>query len=270
MPVLCSDQSLGRQVAITCQYYYAGQDHEAWERSLERAATMAVSLGFSHVQYLHATGGVDASVWRDPTECKQVTGWRPTYRCEGGEAHYSYRSSYVTTHFALLTADDATARAADPLVPPERRPIDARRHLTERLNAQPSAGPARKDVPIPLDTATGVSTTVLPPGDPTPARVTAADSAAPSRSESVPAALLPKFRKCIAEALQRHPGLVGTVVLEPGIGADGAVTRVRVVEEIPTDRALTACLSMHLAGVTFPPQPSEAAGRPITIKVPGT
>lgn len=145
MPVVCSELPQGREVAVTCQYYFREQYQEAWDRSVERAAMVAVSLGLSHVQYLHSIGGVDAVPSRSAVECQRVWSWQTKYRCEGGETSYSYRSSYATTHFALLTADEAAARGNDPLVPPERRPIDARQLLTERGFGAPSSAPGSNE-----------------------------------------------------------------------------------------------------------------------------
>jgi hypothetical protein len=50
----------------------------------------------------------------------------------------------MTTSFVFLSASDASARSNDPLVPRERRPIDARQHAAPHATATtpPSRPPA--------------------------------------------------------------------------------------------------------------------------------
>jgi hypothetical protein len=54
----------------------------------------------------------------------------------------------AVTRFMLLTPDEAAARATDPLIPAERRPIDARAALTAHVPAPaPGAGPGPRPGP---------------------------------------------------------------------------------------------------------------------------
>jgi hypothetical protein len=132
-PVVCTEQPGAREATITCRYYADEQIREAWERSVSQASTIAVSLGCSHVQWLSSDRRRETAPSKAFTHCWGGTVWR---KCETEEEPPQTTALLVVTRFVFLTADEAAARAADPLVPAERRPIDARAALGQRAPAR--------------------------------------------------------------------------------------------------------------------------------------
>jgi len=137
-PVVCTEQPLSREVAITCRYYHDWQQQEVWGRSVRQASVVAVSLGFTHAQWLASETRPETVKSTTPVDCRASPAWGgPRYNCYGGNVVEQAVSFLAITRFGLLTADEAAARAKDPLVPPERRPFDA------RATVAPPAAPPR-------------------------------------------------------------------------------------------------------------------------------
>ncbi len=121
-PVQCTDYPADRQDIVSCRSLSSAQGGEVWARSKEVAATSAISLGFSHIQWLSAETRVELAQGNSPIECKRTWGGA---ECSGGP--YEVPVGFLTvTRFALLSLDEARTRLADPLIPAERRPVDAR------------------------------------------------------------------------------------------------------------------------------------------------
>ena len=128
-PVACTDAPSGHQVMVTCRYYQQGQAREVWEQVLDRASLAAIALGFSHVQFLSVELRPEMVRYPTPIECKRtLTG----QECEGGQVLEVPASTLAINQFALLSAEEAASRAGDPLIPVERRPVDARQRITSR------------------------------------------------------------------------------------------------------------------------------------------
>ena len=122
-PVHCVDYPSAQQDVVSCRYTSPAQINEVWARSTQLAATSAISLGATHIQWLSAETNVETVRGNSPVECKPTWG---AFTCDGGP--YEMPVGYIAvTRFAILSAADATARSNDPLVPPERRPLDAHR-----------------------------------------------------------------------------------------------------------------------------------------------
>jgi len=120
-PVLCAEYPSERQDVVSCRYGSQAQVNEVWARSTELAATSALSLGATHIQWLSAETSIDTVRRNDPVECHAHWGG---VTCDGGATDVPV-GLIAVTRFALLTAAEAAARSADPLVPVDRRPIDA-------------------------------------------------------------------------------------------------------------------------------------------------
>ena len=121
-PVVCTDSPAERQDTVACRYASQAQIPEVWSRSTTLAATSAVSLGFSHIQWLSAETHVETARVDAPVDCHPGFG---SIQCVGGPQDVPV-GLLALTRFTFLTPDEAHARALDPLIPPERRPIDAR------------------------------------------------------------------------------------------------------------------------------------------------
>ena len=122
--VLCAEYPAERQDVVSCRYASPAQGREVWVRSTQLAATSAISLGATHIQWLSGDTTLDSVHWDAPIEC-QRNAWGTTINCTGGPTERVV--GFITvTRFALLSAAEAAARSSDPLVPAERRPIDAR------------------------------------------------------------------------------------------------------------------------------------------------
>jgi hypothetical protein len=108
---------------VSCRYSSPAQVNEVWARSTQLAAISAVAVGATHIQWISAATRVDTVRGNSPIDCRQSFG---AITCYGGpyEAPVGY---VVVTRFAILSASEAAARSTDPLVPADRRPVDARR-----------------------------------------------------------------------------------------------------------------------------------------------
>lgn len=123
-PVACAEYPADRQVTVTCRYFHEGQMDEVWRRSVQRASVIAISLGFSHVQWLGLEKRAETvRTAPTPVNCKQQ--WGGGFECKGGRSVEMPVAAIATTRFTLLSAEEAATRS-DPLVPVERRPVDAR------------------------------------------------------------------------------------------------------------------------------------------------
>ena len=121
-PVQCSEYPAERQDVVTCRYVYQFQMSEVWPRSTQLAATSALALGATHIQWLSLETHFETVQGRAPVECSRTWGG---IKCDGGA--YQMPIGYIAvTRFALLSAAEAAARSTDPLIPAERRPLDAR------------------------------------------------------------------------------------------------------------------------------------------------
>jgi hypothetical protein len=122
--VQCTDYPSERQDVVSCRYASPAQINEVWARSTQLAATSAISLGATHIQWLSAETNVETVRENSPVVCKPT--WGALATCECGP--YEMPVGYIAqTRFALLSAAEAAARSSDPLVPAERRPLDAHR-----------------------------------------------------------------------------------------------------------------------------------------------
>ncbi len=121
-PVVCTDYPAERSDTVACRYVSQAQIPEVWGRSTSLAATSAVSLGFSHIQWLSAETHVETARVDAPIDCRREWGG---IQCVGGPADVPV-GLLALTRFTFLTAEEARTRALDPLIPAERRPIDAR------------------------------------------------------------------------------------------------------------------------------------------------
>ena len=120
-PVRCAEYPAERQDVVSCRYVAQSQVGEVWARSTQLAATSAISLGATHIQWLSAETRVDTVHGNSPVECQRNWGG---IKCDGGP--YELAVGFIAvTRFALLSAEEAAARSRDPLIPQERRPIDA-------------------------------------------------------------------------------------------------------------------------------------------------
>lgn len=88
----------------------------------------------------------------------------------------------------------------------------------------------------------------VPPGD----AVTPDGRVAPEEVLRRATARIPALRSCYAKALQRDPGLGGTVVVRMHVEADGSVSSSRVSDGSIGDPALSSCLAKELGAMTFP------------------
>lgn len=124
--VSCTEHPSERQVVVTCRYFDEQQMAEVWRRSVEHASVVAVSLGFSHVQWLALEKRTE-TVRSAPTpvDCKR-RGWENRIECTGGQSVAIPVAGIAATRFTFLHEDEAAVRSSDPLIPAERRPVDAR------------------------------------------------------------------------------------------------------------------------------------------------
>ncbi|MEO7034800.1 MAG: hypothetical protein ABI548_12905 [Polyangiaceae bacterium] len=120
--VVCSDAPAEKQDVVACRYASQAQISEVWARSTGLAATAAVSLGFSHIQWLSAETHVETARVDTPIDCRREVGG---IQCVGGPGEVPV-GLLAFTRFTFLTPDEARARSMDALIPAERRPIDAR------------------------------------------------------------------------------------------------------------------------------------------------
>jgi hypothetical protein len=121
-PAACAEYPAQHEDVVSCRYVSQTQAGEVWARSKQLAATSAVSLGASHIQWLSAETQVDTVRANSSVECTPAWG---KIQCSGGP--YEMPVGLITvTRFALLTAEEAAARSSDPLIPAERRPMEAR------------------------------------------------------------------------------------------------------------------------------------------------
>lgn len=89
---------------------------------MQLAAVSAIAQQFSHIQWLSVDTHVETAIENMPVDCSPQWGG---IRCTGG--NYQVPVGFVTvTRFAFLSAEEARARSSDPLIPAERRPLDAR------------------------------------------------------------------------------------------------------------------------------------------------
>jgi hypothetical protein len=120
--VACSEYPADKQDIVSCRSYSNQQGPEVFARSKEVAAATAISQGFSHIQWLSAETRLETALGNAPVECRAKWGGA---ECTGGM--YEMPVGLISvTRFAFLSAADAQARLSDPLIPAERRPIDAR------------------------------------------------------------------------------------------------------------------------------------------------
>jgi hypothetical protein len=132
---------------VVCRFFHDAQLPEVWDRGVQRASLIAVSLGHSHVQWLSAERRADTATYTTPVDCNRNY-FSASYTCVGGNPFSVTVAWIMTTRFVFLSADEAAARINDPLIPPERRPIAAR----ERAAA--AAGmPATPASPPPASTS---------------------------------------------------------------------------------------------------------------------
>jgi hypothetical protein len=121
-PVACSDYPAERLDVVSCRYLYKEQLGEVWARSRQLAAPSAVSLGASHIQWLSLETHVETVRANSLVDCTRT--WLGA-ECTG--TPYETPVGLISvTRFALLSPEEAAARLSDPLIPVERRPIDAR------------------------------------------------------------------------------------------------------------------------------------------------
>ena len=121
-PVACSEYPSDKQDIVSCRSYSNEQAGEVFARSKAVAATTAISQGFTHIQWLSAETRLETALGNAPVECKRTWGGA---ECTGG-VYETPVGLISVTRFAFLSAADAQARMSDPLIPAERRPIDAR------------------------------------------------------------------------------------------------------------------------------------------------
>lgn len=124
--VACWAQPYPREVYVTCRYYAPAQMAEVWERSVKQASVLAVSQGFTHLQWVSLDQRPETAPGpKFPVRCRR-SGWNIEFNCTGGDQLQLVVAFDAFTRFALLTTDEAAARANDPLIPRERHPLDAR------------------------------------------------------------------------------------------------------------------------------------------------
>ena len=120
-PVVCTEYPAERIDTVACRYDSQAQVPEVWRRSSALAATSAIALGFSHIQWLSAETQVETARVNAPIDCRPDWGH---IQCSGGPMNVPV-NLLALTRFTFLTPAEAQARATDPLIPAERRPIDA-------------------------------------------------------------------------------------------------------------------------------------------------
>lgn len=127
-PVLCAEYPSDRQDVVSCRSVSSAQGNEVWARSTELAAATAIAQQFSHIQWLSVETRVETAVQSSPVDCTRHWGG---IQCTGG--NYEVPVGFVSvTRFAFLLPAEAQARLSDPLIPAERRPIDARAVVSSR------------------------------------------------------------------------------------------------------------------------------------------
>lgn len=145
-PVACTDAPSGRQVTVSCRYFRQDQTREVWDQVLDRASLAAIALGFTHVQFLSVALRPETMPYATRLSCRQTLGGQ---ECEGGQTLQIPIATVAVNQLALLSAEEAAQRLADPLIPADRRPIDARRRIEARRagggppGAAPPPPPAR-------------------------------------------------------------------------------------------------------------------------------
>src|SRR5260221_14195406 len=126
-PVACSDYAAEHGVAVVCRYHDESQMRDVWAIATKRASIAAVSLGFTHLQLLGIEKRAEMMSYPTPVDCQRTWSfWGGAFQCTGGENYQVPVAWLATSRFFFLSAEDARARANDPLIPPDRRPIDAR------------------------------------------------------------------------------------------------------------------------------------------------
>lgn len=145
-PVACTDAPSGRQVTVSCRYFRQDQTHEVWDQVLDRASLAAIALGFTHVQFLSVDLRPETMPYATTLSCRRTfTG----QECDGGQTVQIPIATVAVNQLALLSTEEAAQRLADPLIPADRRPIDARRRIEARRagggppGAAPPPPPAR-------------------------------------------------------------------------------------------------------------------------------
>jgi len=122
-PVLCAEYPSDRQDVVSCRSTSNAQANEVWARSTQLAAVSAIAQQFNYIQWLSVDTHVETATENIPVDCS-VHGVG-VIRCTGGD--YQVPVGFVSiTRFAFLNAEEARARSSDPLIPAERRPLDAR------------------------------------------------------------------------------------------------------------------------------------------------
>lgn len=77
----CTDYPSPGQDVVSCRYASQSQVNEVWARSTQLAATSAISLGATHIQWLSAETSVETVHGNSPVECKANWG---AFTCDGG------------------------------------------------------------------------------------------------------------------------------------------------------------------------------------------
>jgi hypothetical protein len=129
---------------------------EVWQRSTQRASVVAVSLGYTHVQWLALDRRPETLRSTAPVECNRKWFSAGSFECSGGEPLDTTVSFLASSQFLFLGAEDAKARASDPLIPRERRPFDARERASGAAAvATPAPATPSKSPTLPAAPAAG-------------------------------------------------------------------------------------------------------------------
>jgi hypothetical protein len=119
---MCAEYPSDRQDVVSCRSTSSVQANEVWARSTQLAAASAISQQFSYIQWLSVDTQVEMATVDTSIDCTRNWGG---YRCTGGDNQVPVGFISVT-RFAFLSPEEARVRSSDPLIPAERRPIDAR------------------------------------------------------------------------------------------------------------------------------------------------
>jgi hypothetical protein len=88
-PVACDEYPADRQDVVSCRYANQEQTGEVWARSTQLAATSAISLGATHIQWLSVETRVDTMHVSSQVECTRT--W------DGLTCNVSVRSAALQT-----------------------------------------------------------------------------------------------------------------------------------------------------------------------------
>jgi hypothetical protein len=100
---------------------------DVWAQSVQRASVNAVSLGFTHIQWLAGERRPENARYTTPVECNRTNYFTASYECHGGGTYDVAVAMLAIGRFVYLSAEEAKQREADSLIPADRRPIDARK-----------------------------------------------------------------------------------------------------------------------------------------------